>query len=327
MIDRIARGLLFTAFVAAAGCGDPASGDCPDPCGPCEECLYGVCIPVDVCGPSDAEAGADVPADVPADSSPDVPEDSPPDVPADSAEETPDVSPDVPSDVGPDVPSDVGPDVPPDVPPDAWDVLPDVPPDVSPDDAEAEVRPDVTDVWDVPDEWDVEAEVRPDVTDVWDVSDVWDVETDVPLRCGGFFGEACPDGMVCDVRSCDEAATGTCVSRPGPCPLVWAPVCGCDRVTYGNDCERLAAGVALDHLGECGGPPTGVPECVARSSTSWEWVHPVTGEVYCEASCSECRAECRVFGFLGEGWYAVCPGGREGGCLPLLGYIATADCE
>jgi hypothetical protein len=24
-------------------------------------------------------------------------------------------------------------------------------------------------------------------------------------------------------------------------------------VTYGNDCERLRAGVALDHDGECGG--------------------------------------------------------------------------
>lgn len=52
----------------------------------------------------------------------------------------------------------------------------------------------------------------------------------------------------CDVRE----RAGVCEVRPRICPDLRAPVCGCDNVTYGNDCERSAAGAALDHVGECG---------------------------------------------------------------------------
>jgi hypothetical protein len=48
---------------------------------------------------------------------------------------------------------------------------------------------------------------------------------------------------------------GTCIVKPVICDLSYVPVCGCDHKTYGNDCERQAAGAQLDHTGECPPPP------------------------------------------------------------------------
>lgn len=73
-------------------------------------------------------------------------------------------------------------------------------------------------------------------------------------QCGGFIGQECDEGEVCELPAgmCEVAdLTGRCVERPRVCPLVLQPVCGCDGRTYGNDCERLRAGVALDHEGAC----------------------------------------------------------------------------
>jgi hypothetical protein len=71
--------------------------------------------------------------------------------------------------------------------------------------------------------------------------------------CGGFAGLACAAGEICETPpgQCCCDFFGTCVAQPQVCSAIYLPVCGCDRKTYGNDCERQAAGVSKDFDGAC----------------------------------------------------------------------------
>lgn len=75
-----------------------------------------------------------------------------------------------------------------------------------------------------------------------------------PLLCEDAGARACSHGgcgpgQRCDRLGCDGGEA--CVPDV-PCGDARDLVCGCDGVTYRNDCARVEAGVALDRAGPCG---------------------------------------------------------------------------
>jgi len=76
----------------------------------------------------------------------------------------------------------------------------------------------------------------------------------VGKSCGGIAGLPCDSGEVCDpvpgqCKGFD--LSGTCVAASKSCLAVYQPVCGCDGLTYSNDCYRIMARVGKMHDGGC----------------------------------------------------------------------------
>lgn len=74
--------------------------------------------------------------------------------------------------------------------------------------------------------------------------------------CGGIAGVPCDAGEFCKFPDGECGAgdqSGECMTLPEVCLEVFAPVCGCDGTTYGNECEASAAGVSVQTQGQCSG--------------------------------------------------------------------------
>jgi hypothetical protein len=70
-----------------------------------------------------------------------------------------------------------------------------------------------------------------------------------PLLCN--VNANCPSGSYCDKAACGDLS-GTCQLFPAECGQ--APelaVCGCDGITYFDDCWRQAGGIAASSKGPC----------------------------------------------------------------------------
>lgn len=72
--------------------------------------------------------------------------------------------------------------------------------------------------------------------------------------CGGSNAAKCPDGQACQFPAgqCGVAdLQGNCVTVPATCPEGGPKVCGCDGITYANECQLLKAGVRQAKKGDC----------------------------------------------------------------------------
>jgi hypothetical protein len=61
----------------------------------------------------------------------------------------------------------------------------------------------------------------------------------------------CGMGFYCAKSAGNCYGSGICVPTPTICPTLWDPICGCNGITYPNECVAAIHGASVDYKGEC----------------------------------------------------------------------------
>jgi hypothetical protein len=130
----------------------------------------------------------------------------------------------------------------------------------------------------------------------------------------------CSKSEYCQKKDCADK-NGVCVLRPTQCGNHQSVVCGCDKVSYFNDCLREYAGISASKAGECGASGA---VCGGIGGLQCP-----TGGAVC-AYLFKDKTMCNISDPMGTCWYlpGQCPGIVIGGdyrgcvgssttCLPL----------
>jgi hypothetical protein len=119
-------------------------------------------------------------------------------------------------------------------------------------------------------------------------------EASVPVPCTGWNdgGSTC-DGSFCEWTSCgsfESPHSGFCkpFAKESDCPTSESAVCGCDGVTYFNDCFRQADGVSLLSRGPCVFPCGPADPCLKGTCLLLSPIPLVMPELICEAQGGGC---------------------------------------
>ncbi len=140
--------------------------------------------------------------------------------------------------------------------------------------------------------------------------------------------EQCEEGQFCNKGDNNCNGVGECTTKPGICPLIYDPVCGCDGNTYSNSCFAAMAGVNVAHDGACAPPAcNGNSDCEENA--------------YCDKDAGDCNGSgvCSpkpdicpeifdpVCGCDGQTYSNACFAAKAGVSIAHEGPCTPSECE